>query len=489
MVQAVSAANTSAQTAAAPDPGMLAARILAEHTRSGRRDLGEIKRELSALAAQDPALGAAVTRAVEARLGPVGAGELARATFAVTLADGSQVGVSATAMPVADKFRQPARSGERQLYDRLDRVWGDGDPRTNDTPAIEAGIRDMLARNLTLAQVEAARGPAPAPASGPSTATLVADLGQMALDLVGIIDPTGIADGSNAVISLGRAIGAAVSGEGGDALGHLGNGLLSAAGIIPLLGDAAKAGKIGKWAQTVADAVAAAAHNPAARAALEPALREIRDAVSRIPGGALDALPASARGSLERMRGQLDEFFGAGARVFNDAVTSTASRLGISPEKVQDIIDAGKGNRPDPSTYLPASRIAEHAQAFDGGASRFTLQGTVDKYGLGQRDGTTFVMTRAEADRILASTNGDPRKLEAALGLPPGQLDDGTLVRVDFSPDAMDDLNVRMPTGNEAGANNQWLPGGLLPSGANEAVLDGAKARPDHYRIGGVTLR
>ncbi len=29
-----------------------------------------------------------------------------------------------------------------------------------------------------------------------------------------------------------------------------------------------------------------------------------------------------------------------------------------------------------------------------------------------------------------------------------------------------------MPDGNEIGANNLWLPGGILPNGKLEAVLD-----------------
>jgi len=29
-----------------------------------------------------------------------------------------------------------------------------------------------------------------------------------------------------------------------------------------------------------------------------------------------------------------------------------------------------------------------------------------------------------------------------------------------------------MPSGNEAGANSQWLPGGKLPEGNFEAVVD-----------------
>ncbi len=159
-----------------------------------------------------------------------------------------------------------------------------------------------------------AQAPTPANDPGPSTATVVADLTQLTLDLVGIVEPTPFADGSNALISLGRMGGALWNREWGEAGGHLLNGTLSAAGIIPYLGDAAKAGKIGKWAQTVADAVSMAARNPAMRAALEAPLKEIQGLVNRIPQGALDALPSGARESLERMKTQLDEFFGAGAR-------------------------------------------------------------------------------------------------------------------------------------------------------------------------------
>ncbi|WP_431802057.1 hypothetical protein [Microbacterium sp. bgisy203] len=31
---------------------------------------------------------------------------------------------------------------------------------------------------------------------------------------------------------------------------------------------------------------------------------------------------------------------------------------------------------------------------------------------------------------------------------------------------------LRIPTGNEAGANDHWIPGGYLPTGIREAVID-----------------
>lgn len=160
-----------------------------------------------------------------------------------------------------------------------------------------------------------------------------------------------------------------------------------------------------------------------------------------------------------------------------------AERTGSSEARLQKVLDTAPGSRPDPTSYVSSQRIAENRSAFDDGASRFALKSSVDKYGLGQRDGTTFVMTHAAADNLLAAADHDPRALEQALGLPTGQLDGSALVRIDFEPSAMDDLHVRMPSGNEAGANEHWLPGGFLPSGLEEAVLDGATANPDQYVI------
>lgn len=159
-------------------------------------------------------------------------------------------------------------------------------------------------------------------AAAPDAVQLGLDLGQMALDLTGIVDPTPISDGSNAAISLGRSIGSLFSGDWSGAGAHALNAGISAVGIVPALGDIAKAGKVGKWAQTVADAVGAAAHNPALRETLEPALREVRGLVDRIPQGALDALPSSARESVERMKTQLDEFFEGGTRAADDAAAA-----------------------------------------------------------------------------------------------------------------------------------------------------------------------
>ena len=186
-------------------------------------------------------------------------------------------------------------------------------------PALERAVLAQLSPReqgefLRNAEFTPAATPAPANDPGPSTATMVADIAQMTLDLTGIVDPTPISDGANAIISLGRMGGALWNGEWGAAGGHLLNGAISVVGFVPGLGDLAKAGKIGDWAQTVANAVTMAARNPAMRTALEPALRELATVVGKVPQSAIDALPAGARESFDRMKSQLDEFVSGGAR-------------------------------------------------------------------------------------------------------------------------------------------------------------------------------
>lgn len=81
----------------------------------------------------------------------------------------------------------------------------------------------------------------------------------------------------------------------------------------------------------------------------------------------------------------------------------------------------------------------------------------------------TFVMPKSLADDVIKKANGDVRKLEDLLGLNPGDLGTNP-VRVDIA----DPKNIRMPSGNEAGAwPGYWTPGGYTkPGGVMEAVID-----------------
>ncbi|MDO5624487.1 MAG: DNA/RNA non-specific endonuclease [Pseudomonadota bacterium] len=141
------------------------------------------------------------------------------------------------------------------------------------------------------------------------TGELLLDLTQIGLDIAGLIDPTPISDGVNGVISLGR----------GDWLGA-GISLVS---MVPYVGDLAKLGKLGRYAETVAKAVDAAASNPALARQLEPALKKIGDALGQLP---MDKLPRQVREALEPIKTKLDDF----ARIGVDTVQATVGRNQIS---------------------------------------------------------------------------------------------------------------------------------------------------------------
>lgn len=165
--------------------------------------------------------------------------------------------------------------------------------------AVEAGMTPVERAQLDVrlaSNDNPAATPSPPPPDG---AGMILDLGQMALDLTGIVDPTPISDGTNAVISLFR--------------GDFAGAAISAAGIVPVVGDAAKLGKLGKWAENVANAADLARRDPGFAQAARPALEKIRDVLHRADPASLP-LPQSAKDRLLAMRTQLDEALAPAAR-------------------------------------------------------------------------------------------------------------------------------------------------------------------------------
>ena len=88
---------------------------------------------------------------------------------------------------------------------------------------------------------------------------------------------------------------------------------------------------------------------------------------------------------------------------------------------------------------------------------------------------------------MIAASGGDPRVLERALGLPDGFFDSKNLMRIDVANPR--EYELRIPSGNEAGANDQWIPGGELPDGSHEAIIDGGQVPLDGYDATEVTDR
>ena len=182
---------------------------------------------------------------------------------------------------------------------------------------------NLSPRDLQDVQHQMGQPPAPAKAKG-IDADLALDLTQIGLDIAGIFDPTPISDGANTLISLGR----------GDWLGAG----LSAISMIPYVGDAAKLGKLGKYAQTVAKAIDAARANPALRQALAPGIQAIGDAIAKLP---LDKLPESARKQLTTLK-ELTGIFAkesdtaarTALRAADDVPTTGAARAGAAASRV-----------------------------------------------------------------------------------------------------------------------------------------------------------
>lgn len=130
----------------------------------------------------------------------------------------------------------------------------------------------------------------------PKVYSLGLDLFQFALDIIGVVEPTPIADGVNAVISVAR----------GDWWGAAFSGL----GMIPYVGDLAKAGKLGKYAKSMAQAIELASKSPQVAKMLRPVMEVLADALR----SAEKHLPSKVAATVSSMRSQLDTFLTQGAK-------------------------------------------------------------------------------------------------------------------------------------------------------------------------------
>jgi len=140
----------------------------------------------------------------------------------------------------------------------------------------------------------------------------------------------------------------------------------------------------------------------------------------------------------------------------------------LTQEKFNEIKENSK--KPDPTTYLDKGYIQPHLDKFVPTASRVVLLNAYCKYGVGKPDHTEFVSTKADVDMLVGKTSA---VIAAELGIPEAQLKDSDLVRINFdTSNALNKNRLKMPSGNEFGANEQWLPGGKLPTGKLEAVIN-----------------
>ncbi|CAL4860686.1 hypothetical protein [Microbacterium sp. MM2322] len=140
------------------------------------------------------------------------------------------------------------------------------------------------------------------------------------------------------------------------------------------------------------------------------------------------------------------------------------------------IVNAGKGNRPEPGEYLTTEYMERHLAQFENGATRIYVTRSLQDWGPGNNQvpggatNTAYVFPTDQLNALMNSVNG-PRELADALGLPADFFEDADVELRDFAPNELTGLSL--PSGNEGGTDaERWIPGGYLPSGIPEAVID-----------------
>ena len=129
----------------------------------------------------------------------------------------------------------------------------------------------------------------------------------------------------------------------------------------------------------------------------------------------------------------------------------------------------------NPNKYLKKRYVDRHLEQFHGEASYLVTGQTyenriVGAAEIGRPDGQ-FLSTKTDIDAVLSRANGDVSVIEKEIGIPDGQWQNQKgIYRIDVqNPET---LNLRLPNGREGGANVLWEPGGLLPGGSAEAVVN-----------------
>ena len=125
----------------------------------------------------------------------------------------------------------------------------------------------------------------------PSQYELAVDVVQFALDIAGIVDPTGTADAMSGLISLGRGkwLDAAISGIS----------------MVPYIGDLAKTAKLPRYVKSIAEAIRLGCKDHKFAGHLKPGLEKLKAALDKVPVG---DLPASAQAQIRKIKTDIETF-------------------------------------------------------------------------------------------------------------------------------------------------------------------------------------
>jgi hypothetical protein len=118
-----------------------------------------------------------------------------------------------------------------------------------------------------------------------------------------------------------------------------------------------------------------------------------------------------------------------------------------------------KGKRPSPETYTAPDAMHVHRALFEAGAAKVVPHAPQGAIGPPQG---TFVLPKTYVAQAIKDSGGDVRKLEQLLGLEKGYLGENPVLVEVTKPSGL-----RMPSGNEPGANPQFY---AVPSPAPNRI-------------------
>lgn len=174
------------------------------------------------------------------------------------------------------------------------------------------------------------------------------DLFQFGLDLAGILDPTGVADGTSAVISMWR--------------GEWLEAGISAASLLPYIGDLTKTAKLPKYVASVRKAIALGVKDAEFALQLRSVLTKLRSGMDQIPAG---KLPSWAESQLRQLRSEIDEFLGRRFYKSNPkhetagAAGRKGTKLDISADEAYQLLN-------DPAKCLEVAGKKQYVAVKDG---------------------------------------------------------------------------------------------------------------------------
>jgi hypothetical protein len=275
----VSGPPSSTQTLSELNKDQEAARkiVTDAKTKSGH-DVSKVADALEKSTDANPEIAGKIRENVISQLSPKEKGELERiekARFDAVIANFKNLSVDKQLALVEKLKTAPPGTVERQHFDQLSRLW------TRNPAMIAAGLDKLSSNNLTLGSAEKQQAKLEAvlkeiEKESAAAKNVLFDIAQIGLDIAGIFDPSGVADGANAVISLFR--------------GDFKGAILSGISVLPGADIAAKLGKSTKWLKTMERAVELIEKSPKLAKLLLPALEKL--------GGVLNTLSEVFNGKL-----------------------------------------------------------------------------------------------------------------------------------------------------------------------------------------------